>query len=45
VADKYEEALDMLREAGYSEVSFFLERKRHSVPLETARASLLVVAE
>jgi histidinol-phosphatase (PHP family) len=39
-ADKYEEALDMLREAGYSEVSFFLERERHNVTIETARASL-----
>lgn len=40
VGDKFEEALDMLREAGYRNVSFFLERKRHDVPIEQARASL-----
>jgi histidinol-phosphatase (PHP family) len=40
VGDKYEEALDMLREAGYREVSFFLERKRHDVSIEAARSSL-----
>jgi histidinol-phosphatase (PHP family) len=40
VGDKFEEALDMLREAGYREISFFLERKRHDVPIEQARASL-----
>jgi histidinol-phosphatase (PHP family) len=44
-ADKYEEALDVLREAGYREVSFFLERRRHSVPIEAARASLLSATE
>lgn len=40
VADKYEEALDMLEKAGYGEINFFLERRRHSVPIETARRSL-----
>jgi histidinol-phosphatase (PHP family) len=40
VADKYEEALDMLEKAGYSEINYFLERRRHSMPIEAARRSL-----
>jgi histidinol-phosphatase (PHP family) len=36
----YPAALRLLREAGYTEVSFFLDRQRQSVPLEQALASL-----
>lgn len=43
VGDYYLEALDQLEMAGYSEVSFFLERKRHAVSIEDARNSLLPV--
>jgi len=41
VGDHYLEALDHLELAGYSEVSFFLERTRRSVSIEDARNSLL----
>lgn len=40
VADGYVAALDLLTAAGYQEVSYFLERKRHAVPIAAARASL-----
>jgi histidinol-phosphatase (PHP family) len=40
VADGYVSALKQLEAAGIREVSFFLERKRQSVPVETALASL-----
>jgi histidinol-phosphatase (PHP family) len=40
VADGYVTALDLLTGAGYKEVSYFLERKRHTVPIDAARASL-----
>ncbi len=40
VADGYVIALRMLRSVGYTEVNYFLERKRRSVPIETALASL-----
>jgi histidinol-phosphatase (PHP family) len=40
VADGYETALDILQSAGYSEVHYFLNRKRHSVKIDDARASL-----
>jgi len=40
VADGYEKALEMLRTVGYREVSLFLNRKRQTVPIETALASL-----
>jgi histidinol-phosphatase (PHP family) len=39
-ADGYEEAMDILSEAGYTQISFFLDRQRHDVPIERARASL-----
>ena len=41
VADRYGQALDNLQAAGYQEVNVFLDRCRHPVPLELARASLL----
>lgn len=40
VADRYEKALDVLESVGYHEINYFLERKRHSVPIGAARASL-----
>lgn len=40
VADKYEMALDLLEQAGYDEINFFLERRRQTVPLSVARQSL-----
>lgn len=40
VADGYLDALDLLRLAGYEEVSLFLNRERQSVPIEAAAASL-----
>ena len=42
VADGYMAALDLLEAAGYREVSYFLDRKRHTVPIAAARSSLLV---
>ena len=40
VAANYEDALDMLREAGYSQVSLFLNRQRYDIDLDAARQSL-----
>ena len=40
VADGYAAALRMLQAANYGEVSFFLDRKRQSVPIAAALASL-----
>jgi len=40
VAENYEMALDFLEQVGYTEVSFFLERRRQAVPIEVARRSL-----
>ena len=40
VADGYVAALDLLAAAGYREVSYFLDRKRQTVPIAAARASL-----
>ncbi len=40
VGDRFAEALRMLQEAGYAEVSLFLDRKRQDIPLESALASL-----
>ena len=41
VADLYPEALRTLEEAGYREVSFFLNRQRQNVPIADALASLV----
>ena len=38
--DLYPEALETLRQAGYEEVSFFLERRRQDVPITDALVSL-----
>lgn len=40
VGDRYGEALETLAEVGYDEVSFFLARQRHTVPITAALASL-----
>ena len=42
VADGYADALRTLHDAGYREVSFFLDRRRQSVPIAAALASLAV---
>ncbi|MHA3772187.1 histidinol-phosphatase HisJ family protein [Verrucomicrobiota bacterium sgz303538] len=43
-AAKWEEAMDNAEAAGYREISFFLDRKRHNIPISTARNSLRPVA-
>ena len=40
VGAQFDIALDLLLNAGYEEVSFFLERKRHSLPIDQVLASL-----
>ncbi len=40
VADRYEDALGLLARCGFSHVSFFVDRKRREVSIETARQSL-----
>lgn len=40
VGDRFEDALGLLEVAGYRDVSYFLERRRHAVPIAAARASL-----
>lgn len=40
VADRFELAIDLLAECGFTNVSYFLDRVRHDVKLENARASL-----
>ena len=40
VGDHYVEAMHLLREVGYEEISFFLDRKRQAVRIEDALASL-----
>ena len=40
VADRYEQALQMLEDLGFETVSYFLDRRRHEVPISAAIASL-----
>jgi histidinol-phosphatase (PHP family) len=40
VGDGYVKALHLLRDAGYSEVSFFIDRQRQDVPIQAALDSL-----
>jgi histidinol-phosphatase (PHP family) len=40
VGDGYIPALQLLREVGYTEISHFIDRKRHSVPISAALESL-----
>lgn len=42
VADGWETAIDLLAASGYTDVSYFLNRRRHDVPLDMARASLRI---
>jgi len=44
VAANYKDALDLLEEAGYTEIQFFLERKPQKVLIEKARESLMALA-
>jgi histidinol-phosphatase (PHP family) len=44
VAADYENAMDLLEAAGYSEIQFFLERKPQKVAIENARGSLVELA-
>ncbi len=43
VAADYETALDLLEDAGFQNISFFLDRKRQQVSIADARASLIAV--
>jgi histidinol-phosphatase (PHP family) len=43
VADRFEDALALLTEVGYTHVSMFQQRRRHEVPMAAARASLAAV--
>ena len=40
VADRYEMALDLLMEVGFTEVSLFLDRQRREIPIGVARSTL-----
>jgi len=40
VGDRFTQALDVAEEAGYTAVGFFLQRKRHDVPIHHALASI-----
>ncbi|MGC1480046.1 MAG: hypothetical protein WA771_06060, partial [Chthoniobacterales bacterium] len=40
VAANYADALETLASVGYSEVSYFLDRQRRTIPIDTALASL-----
>ena len=42
VADKFDEAFELLRCAGYTHTNIFLNRERHEIPINIARASLLI---
>ncbi len=44
VGDRYEQALRMLAELGFTTVSIFLGRRRHEIPITAALASLSEVA-
>ena len=40
VGDRFDQAFDCLEEAGYDQVSFFLDRTRRQIPIDLARGSL-----
>lgn len=40
VADRFEDAMDLLKECGYQHVHFFLSRQRQQVSIDEAKASL-----
>ncbi len=43
VGDQFPEALDLLQEIGYTQVSFYLDRQRQDLDIQTAKDSLLAV--
>lgn len=43
VAADFESAYDLLESAGYTHVSYFVDRRRHDIPLPAARASLIPI--
>ncbi len=43
VGDGYEIALDLLKDAGFQSVSFFLNRNRYDIPIADARKSLISI--
>ena len=43
VSEGYEDAMHALQTAGYSEINFFLDRKRQTVSITVALASLKTV--
>lgn len=45
VAADFDSAFDMLQEAGYTHIHFFLERRRHQIALDKARNSLTLPAK
>lgn len=45
VSADYEAAYDLLSEAGYDHVSYFLDRQRHTLPLSAAKASLREISQ
>lgn len=44
VADQYPQAMTLLQNAGYTEISFFLNRRRHTVEIATAQATLVTAS-
>lgn len=42
VADGYETAMELLKECGFTHVNYFLQRRRHEVPIDVALSSLVV---
>jgi histidinol-phosphatase (PHP family) len=42
VADGYETALELLKECGFTDINYFLERRRHSISIDAALGSLVV---
>jgi hypothetical protein len=43
VGDGYAAAMTLLENAGYDEISYFLDRRRHSLNIADARASLVSI--
>ena len=40
VAANFEDALELLKQCGYQEISFFVDRRRRDVSIDAARSSL-----
>jgi hypothetical protein len=45
VADRFDVALDWLKEAGYQDVSYFLERQRHTITIDDLTRRMNMLAE